>query len=120
MFYDFLSTVYLVDLWRMEEKFLLSLAAQSLFPSFLIRSFDSVGLSDICYTPLSCLCHAAYLIRDRRKRISCVIVGSIDGLTRGRAAGTEAGRNKGLSAEDITANVIDDIQRIEKLEVLVL
>ncbi len=46
-------------------------------------------------------------------------IGSFEGMTKGRVDGTEAGKKAGLSAEDTEAQVANQIQRMEKLEVLV-
>lgn len=45
-------------------------------------------------------------------------IGSFDGMTRGRKEGTEAGKEAGKSAEDTKADIGNQLQQMEKLEVL--
>lgn len=46
-------------------------------------------------------------------------VGSYEGLTKGSVDGFESGKEKGLSAEDTTAEIANSMHEINKLEVLV-
>ena len=46
-------------------------------------------------------------------------IGSMEGLTVGQLEGHEAGKQKGLSAEDTTAELATKIQEVSRLEVLV-
>lgn len=46
-------------------------------------------------------------------------VGSLEGMTKGSIEGTEAGKQAGLSAEDTEAQIVNQIQQMENLEVLV-
>lgn len=46
-------------------------------------------------------------------------IGSFEGLTQGSSEGYKAGKEKGLSAEDTTAEIANSIREVEKLEVLV-
>lgn len=46
-------------------------------------------------------------------------IGSLEGMTTGRVEGAAAGKAAGLSAEDTEAEIANQIQQVEKLEVLV-
>ena len=46
-------------------------------------------------------------------------VGSLRGMTQGQIEGSAAGKAEGLSAKDTEAEVLEDLQQVENLEVLV-